>query len=170
MGQFRHAETMFRGVNYNKFPTPMIKVAMEQKIIALKSKVAERRGRVTRLMSDHRITSEMLADMIIQYMKDQQEGRARMSYSNSVRPQSEGAQAPKTDVVDVPAGGHREPDHGEEPDRERECGGEAARTHRSQSQGHRARGACGHGGAVSARGDSLAHRRRDRVSRVLIRV
>lgn len=104
MGQFRHAETMFRGVNYNKFPTPMIKVAMEQKIIALKSKVAERRGRVTRLMSDHRITREMLADMIIQYMKDQQEGRARMSYSNSVRPQSEGAQAPKTDVVDVPAG------------------------------------------------------------------
>ncbi len=104
MGQFRHAESMFRGVSYNKFTSVVIKSAMEKKILALKGKIEERRGRVSRLMSEHRITSEMLADMIIQYMKDQQEGRSRMSYSNSARSQAEGSQAPQADVVDVPAG------------------------------------------------------------------
>lgn len=104
MGQFRHAESMFRGVSYNKFTSVVIKNAMEQKILGLKAKIEDRRGRVARLLAEHRVTSEMLSDMIILYLKDQQEGRARLSYSNSARLPPEGTQASQTDVVDVPAG------------------------------------------------------------------
>jgi len=63
--------SMFRGVTYNRFTTAVVREKMEAKIAALRAKVEERRGRVSKLMEEHKITPEMLSDMVIQYMKDQ---------------------------------------------------------------------------------------------------
>lgn len=107
MGQMHNVGAMFRGVTYNRFTTAVVRERMEAKIKALFAKVEERRGRVTKLMEEHSITSEMLSDMVIQYMKDQDRGTSRMSYSNSVSVASGSAVGPdlrsKTEVV-VPAG------------------------------------------------------------------
>ena len=77
---------------------------MTLKVNALQNKVKERRGRVAKILEEHHITSEMLSDMIIQYMKDQQHGNSRMIYSisNAASPANVG----KTSSPDVliPAG------------------------------------------------------------------
>jgi hypothetical protein len=86
MGQFHALAAMFRGVTYNKFTTAVVREKMEAKIKALSAKVAERRERVIKLMQEHGITSEMLSDMVIQYMKDQEKGTSRMSYSVTAAP------------------------------------------------------------------------------------
>ena len=100
MGQQHEVRSMFRGITYNRFTTAVVRERMSAKITALAAKIEERRGRVSKLMEEHNITSEMLADMVIQYMKDQDRGTQRMSYSNA-------ATGPdlrsKTEVV-VPAG------------------------------------------------------------------
>lgn len=107
MGQMHNVGAMFRGVTYNRFTTAVVRERMEAKIKALFAKILERCGRVTKLMEEHSITSEMLSDMVIQYMKDQDRGQTRMSYSNSVSVASGSAVGPdlrsKTEVV-VPAG------------------------------------------------------------------
>lgn len=106
MGQMHAVASMFRGVTYNRFTTAVVREKMEAKITALRAKVEERRGRVTKLMEEHSITSEMLSDMVIQYMKDQDRGTSRMSY-NMASVASGSAVGPdlrsKTEVV-VPAG------------------------------------------------------------------
>ena len=95
---------MFRGVTYNRFATTVVREKMSAKILALQGKVEERRGRVHKLMAEHHITSEMLSDMVIQYMKDQERGQSRMNYSNSVAAATTGPDLrSKTEVV-VPAG------------------------------------------------------------------
>lgn len=102
MGMAHNVAVMFRGVTYNKFATAVIREKMEAKIRALASKVEERRGRVAKLMAEHGITSEMLSDMVIQYMKDQERGQSRMNYSNAGSASGPDLR-PKTEVV-VPAG------------------------------------------------------------------
>lgn len=106
MGQMHAVAAMFRGVTYNRFATPVVREKMGAKITALRAKIEERRGRVTKLMEEHGITSEMLSDMVIQYMKDQERGQSRMSYSTA-SVASGAAAGPdlrsKTDVA-VPAG------------------------------------------------------------------
>lgn len=103
MGQMHAVASMFRGVTYNRFTTAVVREKMEAKIVALRSKVEERIVRVAKLMQEHSITAEMLSDMVIQYMKDQERGTARMSYNMA----SGSAVGPdlrsKTEVV-VPAG------------------------------------------------------------------
>jgi hypothetical protein len=102
MGQQHEVRSMFRGITYNRFTTAVVRERMRAKITALGAKIEERRGRVTKLMEEHNITSEMLADMVIQYMKDQERGTARMSYSNSGAAVGPDLRS-KTEVV-VPAG------------------------------------------------------------------
>jgi len=101
MGQFRDVERMFSGVTYNKFTSGQLRTAMAKKIEAVLTKVKEREGRINKLMAENNITSEMATDMVLQYMKDQQEGRQRMMYSNSVRSQTPDA-PPKE--INIPAG------------------------------------------------------------------
>lgn len=101
MGEFRSAARMFAGVSYNKFTSAQLKPAMDQKIVAVTAKIKERQGRVARLKEEFRITDAAFAGIVIQYMKDQQEGRSRMSYSNSLPAAS--ASSPQ-ETVEVPAG------------------------------------------------------------------
>ena len=104
MGQMHAVAAMFRGVNYNKYTSSVVREKMEAKITALRSKVEERRGRVTKLMEEHSITSEMLSDMVIQYMKDKERGTSRMSYNTQSAGSANGPDLrSKTEVV-VPAG------------------------------------------------------------------
>lgn len=101
MGQFREVETMFRGITYNKFTSCELRAAMMKKTGDVLMKVKEREGRITKLMSENSITSEMATDMVLQYMRDQQEGRQRVMYSNSVRRDTPDT-TPKE--VNIPAG------------------------------------------------------------------
>lgn len=101
MGQIRHAEMMFRGVSYNKFTSIQVREAMLAKVAALQAKIEERRARVTALMETHRIDNAALSDILVQYMKDQQSGHARMSYSNRV---STGGPDPLPAEMNIPAG------------------------------------------------------------------
>jgi len=102
MGMAHNVQAMFRGVSYNKFTTAVVREKMEAKILALRAKVEERRDRVAKLMGAHSITSEMLSDMVIQYLKDQDRGQSRISYSTN-GPATGLDLRPKTEVV-VPAG------------------------------------------------------------------
>lgn len=72
---------MFRGVTYNRFTTAVLRERMTAKVAALGAKVGERRGRINRLMEEHGITQEHLSNMLVQYMKDQEQGRSRTSYN-----------------------------------------------------------------------------------------
>ena len=81
MGAIHHVSGMFHGVSYNKFTTQTVREKMTAKIAFLIAKVEERRGRVSKIMLEHKITPEALSDVVIQYMKDQKTGSiARNSY------------------------------------------------------------------------------------------
>ena len=100
MGQYRDVETLFRGVTYNQFTSPQLREAMTKKVAAVRVKIEDRQGRIRKIQIDNDITSEMATDLVLQYMQDQQNGRQRMMYSNSVRQQ--GSTTPKE--INVPAG------------------------------------------------------------------
>jgi len=81
MGQWRDAGQMFRGVSYGRFSSEDVRTAMTKKVEKVMAKVKERKERVRLLMLEHHISNEMVTGMVIQFMKDQQEGRQRANYS-----------------------------------------------------------------------------------------
>ena len=92
---------MFHGVSYNKFSTVDLRMAMTRKVEAVTAKMKEREGRVVKIMAENDISSEMATDMVLQYMRDREQGKERMSYSNSVRSRNI-PDAPKE--INIPAG------------------------------------------------------------------
>lgn len=102
MGQIHHVPGMFRGVTYNRFSTEVLRERMGAKVHMLADKIKERQGRIEKIMSEHGITSEMLSDMLVQYMKDQERGHSRMSYNTASM--AAGPNLQQKNEVAVPAG------------------------------------------------------------------
>lgn len=106
MGDFRQVAGMFRGVSYNKFTSKQLTEAMNRKVSNINAKIAERKVRITKITKEHKITDAMLGDFILQYMRDREQGRTSVSYSNSIQPakpvNSKAAVTPEG--VIVPAG------------------------------------------------------------------
>lgn len=97
MGAFNEAEDMFNGVRYNVFTSTQIREKMEAKVRAVRGKIEERQGRITKIIADNGISPEALSDLVIQYNQDQKRGNAKMSYSVSHNPgRSAGDRTPET--------------------------------------------------------------------------
>lgn len=75
---------MFRGVNYNRFPSPKIRAAMEAKVLRVKSKIEERLGRLDRIAKDNDLTPAQMSDILAQYHQDKSRGNAKQFYTVSV--------------------------------------------------------------------------------------
>lgn len=94
---------MFIGVTYNLFTTAEVREAMARKAVAVAAKVAERRLRVQAIVAEYEIAPEALADLVLRYVRDQQDRRQVASYSNSARLSASPSGSPSGDKL-VPAG------------------------------------------------------------------
>ena len=100
MGALYEVDDMLNQVVYNRFTSAEIRTKMEGKVQAIRAKVEERLGRITRIIADNGITPEALSDLVIQYNQDQKRGGGgKMAYTVSTAPA--GSRAPETMI---PAG------------------------------------------------------------------
>lgn len=91
MGAVVQIGRMFGGVTYNQFTSTQVKEKMVAKVAVLSTQITDREGRIEREMAEHHLTAEVLADILMQYMRDREKGREAQSYSNSIQPQRAGA-------------------------------------------------------------------------------
>ena len=84
MGNVRDADRLFGGITYNSFTTMEIRDAMKTKVDIVLAKIEARRGRLSKIMVEYEISSERVADLVLQYMRDQENRRNVASYSNSL--------------------------------------------------------------------------------------
>lgn len=78
------AARMFSGVSYNQITTEDLLPLLVAKIKAVTAKIAERHTRVAKIMKDNKITDAALADMLVQYMKDQSEAAHKRQQTYSI--------------------------------------------------------------------------------------
>lgn len=102
MGHHVTPSSMFRGVNYNRTPSPRLRAAMQNKVLSIKAKIEERHARLERLAKDNNLTPAQVSDVLAQYHQDKSRGNAKQFYTIPVAGGGAGMDAPSEAFV--PAG------------------------------------------------------------------
>lgn len=97
-------EYMFHHIKYTK-SSDEIRERMKEKVVALKAKIQERKGRIAKIREEFKISDKIYIDLLEQAREAQKKGQNRMSYSiSNSRSSDDGGGLQESDELVIGAG------------------------------------------------------------------